>query len=128
MESYVTLGRLTLQTSSTVLSSLQTDNALQREASFLELGKPHWGLGSDNGARDPRGTAEVHPLVKSLRCWVAEHLRLIAVQEEGVVVDVLLLPIVDELVVYAAFWVTAQLNLEVILPLDYHVQTQVLVF
>jgi hypothetical protein len=49
------------------------------------------------------------------------------VQEVGVVVDVLLLAVVDKLVVCAAFGVTTELVLEVVLSLDDYVQTQVLV-
>ena len=65
----------------------------------------------------------MHPLVDGLSRWVAQHLGLIAVQEVGVVVDVLLLTVVDKLVVGAAFGVTTELVLEVVLSLDDYVQT-----
>ena len=127
MESYVTLRELTLHASAAVLSRFQTDNALQSEAPVFELGQSDWRLGSDYGPWDPVGAAEMHPLVDGLSWWVAQHLGFIAVQEVGVVVDVLLLAVVDKLVVGAAFGVTTELVLEVVLSLDDYVQTQVLV-
>lgn len=114
---------------------LQADDALQQKSLLIELVQSHRCLGRYYGPRDPRSTAQVNPLVETLGRGMRLQGVRILVQEELIVLWGLSHFLIRIKLKFQMLELSilllgklAHVRLEVVLSVDDHIQTKILVF